>query len=708
MLVSQALGCASKESARVRALYFSGEAFKATKKESKMKKQKMLKCHWGVCVAMLTGLGTLFQAEAKTTDGQTPVAGNDDYYIEWIVPPPLPYPPVKKDDKWVSWAEAYGLTKPEPMAVRRPKNPKPVDPQMQWVEVKRRLAPWMTEEQLRESSPPKTPALEIAQRRATFKGGFVPKVDPAQLLAETKKQAAVQSKSAGFNGPMPMNAGIPTLHLAGIDFTGPSTTLYELWVTDAPTDQWFEIYFEDELNPNRWVLASSGPPLIGYGTSLQRYFLQVYGHPPQGFFRMFPLQDSDGDGLSDGMEIAVFKSDPNDPDSGFQRDDDGDGQPDLPSSGGNYIADGDEDFDGDQMSNLKELQMGINPLVAQNNLADTDSDGLPDWTENLIWIYQGIANPDLRDDSDGDGVDNYTEVAVLTDPSWPDAVYGYGNFASLPNSQRAFTLTPITIQHTASSTAASTEDLIYDNAGTLGTYMHLEVRRNQDAAGNYLTNSDTILFGGAFLTPPNGMAVDMLIDGVTPGDAYIPWGTLLTTSTRLLADIWNETKISDAIDQMNMQTIAVIQQRSMIRTIVRLRELQLTVDLTDASTGAQMRLRTAIGQIHTETTLFRETSAKIALYQGQNWATRAGFWVSGAGRVASYFSIPISSYYAWNTAVIYNRDVSRRYDMYADTAADLAVALGSLAQEFAPSFMIGNFWLVYWNQLIQFDGYDTF
>jgi uncharacterized membrane protein len=120
-----------------------------------------------------------------------------------------------------------------------------------------------------------------------------------------------------------------------------------------------------------------------------------------------------------------------------------------------------------------------------------------------------------------------------------------------------------------------------------------------------------------------------------------------------------------------------------------------------------MRLRTALSEIHTETVLFRETSAKIAHYQGQNWWTRAGFWVSQAGRVASVFSIASSAYGVWTAAGPYIRDVRRRCDNNADTAADLAVALGTLAQEFAPTFMLGNFWLVYWNQLTEFDGYDS-
>jgi uncharacterized membrane protein len=119
-----------------------------------------------------------------------------------------------------------------------------------------------------------------------------------------------------------------------------------------------------------------------------------------------------------------------------------------------------------------------------------------------------------------------------------------------------------------------------------------------------------------------------------------------------------------------------------------------------------MRVRTALSEIYTETTLFRETSFKIARYQGQNWWTRAGHWVSVGGRIATIFSVACAGLDVWTAAQPYIYDVSRRCDNNMDTAADLAVALRNFANEFASGFMLGNFWLVYWNQLSIFDGYD--
>ncbi len=654
----------------------------------------------------------LCQAGAQTTSKEV-VAEDDDYYIEWITPEFPPYPPVEVDGKWVSWEEAFGpLPKPEPIAVKRPKNPKPpepYDPNARWMEIKCRLAPQLyVDGKLKpEAEAMCNKARENALAR-TKKPAARPKVDVFDpRLTARNQNVQAELRDGPENGNGPLDNGNPRLELVQVDSEGfPGWTVIDLWLIDAPLGEWWNIFYAPVLKSTDWRPILVGPPDFTFD-NVQWFVLAIPGSPPEGYFHAFMHQDVDRDGIPDGYEVMLFKTDPNNPDSDSTRDADGDGQPDFPNRANNWVVDGDEDFDGDGLSNLKELQIGTDPFVAEDYDADSDNDGLPDWAEYLIWIYQGIGDPGLRDDSDGDGVDNYTEVAVQTDPSWPDAVYRYWNFYFLPDGQRAFTLPPITIQHTAYTNAASTNNLIYDNVGTLGTYTHLEVRRNQDGDGNPLSGYDTILFGGAFQSPPSGMFMDMLVDGVEPSDAYISWGELLLTSTSLFADIWEEARVSDAIDQLNTQTIYVLQQRSMLRTVVRLRELQLAVDLSDSSVATRMRVRAALSQIHTETVLFRETSFKIAHYQGQNWWTRAGVWVSRAGRVASIFSIARSTRDVWTAAQPYIRDVQRRCDNNMDTAADLAVALGNLAAEFADGFMILNFWMVYWNQLIQFDGYDS-
>jgi hypothetical protein len=105
-----------------------------------MKKQRTCHKKWAACAAVFIGLGILCQAQAQTSSIKDKVAD-----IEWITPETPPYPPVFQDGKWMTWEKAFGpLPKPKPIAVKRPKNPqppKPIDPQKQWVEIKRKLAP---------------------------------------------------------------------------------------------------------------------------------------------------------------------------------------------------------------------------------------------------------------------------------------------------------------------------------------------------------------------------------------------------------------------------------------------------------------------------------------------------------------------------------------------------------------------------------------
>ena len=71
---------------------------------------------------------------------------------------------------------------------------------------------------------------------------------------------------------------------------------------------------------------------------------------------------------------------------------------------------GGDDFDGDGISNLAEVQQGMNPFNV-----DSDGDGMSDGWE----LTHGL-NPVMNDaslDSDGDGLSNLTEYLTGTDPS---------------------------------------------------------------------------------------------------------------------------------------------------------------------------------------------------------------------------------------------------------------------------------------------------
>jgi hypothetical protein len=112
------------------------------------------------------------------------------------------------------------------------------------------------------------------------------------------------------------------------------------------------------------------------------------------------LADSDGDGLSDGAEIALHGTDPLDPDS----DDDG-------LSDGDEIAAGTDpgnpDSDGDGLADGPEVDAhGTDPLVG-----DSDGDGLSDGLEVMVH-----RTDPLLLDTDGDGFSDGDEIAAGTDP----------------------------------------------------------------------------------------------------------------------------------------------------------------------------------------------------------------------------------------------------------------------------------------------------
>lgn len=100
-------------------------------------------------------------------------------------------------------------------------------------------------------------------------------------------------------------------------------------------------------------------------------------------------QDTDGDYLSDYYEVIVLGIDPLKIDTDM-----------------NGINDGNEDFDGDNINNLKEQEKGTSPV-----LIDTDNDGLNDKDE--IEYYN--TDP-LNEDTDEDGVKDSDEIKLGLNP----------------------------------------------------------------------------------------------------------------------------------------------------------------------------------------------------------------------------------------------------------------------------------------------------
>lgn len=127
------------------------------------------------------------------------------------------------------------------------------------------------------------------------------------------------------------------------------------------------------------------------------------------------LRDSDGDGLTDEWEIAMGL----DP---YAKDTDKDGLTDYeevyltltnplePDTDGDGIIDGEDDMDGEGLTNREELDMGTDPLKS-----DTDGDNLTDYEE----VHDYGTNP-LLEDTDGDGLTDYDDVILGFSPLLAD------------------------------------------------------------------------------------------------------------------------------------------------------------------------------------------------------------------------------------------------------------------------------------------------
>lgn len=99
--------------------------------------------------------------------------------------------------------------------------------------------------------------------------------------------------------------------------------------------------------------------------------------------------DTDGDGLTDNEEITLVYTDPL-----------------CPDTDGNGISDGDDDIDGDGISNKDEIGFKTNPIDA-----DTDGDNLTDYEE----IHIHGTDP-LTADTDGDGLSDHDDIELGFSP----------------------------------------------------------------------------------------------------------------------------------------------------------------------------------------------------------------------------------------------------------------------------------------------------
>lgn len=176
---------------------------------------------------------------------------------------------------------------------------------------------------------------------------------------------------------------------------------------------------EEPQGADWWIRSGSSSP--GIGGQLHVIMLDNDGpseddlyfkHYDVAYSCLPPDADTDGDGLTDLLEVYTLETDPVDPDS------DKDGLPDgmevndlgmnplIKDSDADGVPDGAEDNDGDRLWNVGEVIYGTDPLTA-----DTDGDGL--WDSQEVTIHTNPLNPD----TDGDGLTDGDEVNVYhTEP----------------------------------------------------------------------------------------------------------------------------------------------------------------------------------------------------------------------------------------------------------------------------------------------------
>jgi len=126
-------------------------------------------------------------------------------------------------------------------------------------------------------------------------------------------------------------------------------------------------------------------------------------------------QDSDGDFLTDYLEVVIFKTNPNNIDT------DGDGLSDYDEILYYHTDPCKYDTDDDGWSDGEEIAMGTNPLIYDN---DINADGIPnEWEKEFFGTNHVVA----LDDSDQDGQNNINEYISGTNPTNKLSYFGITN-----------------------------------------------------------------------------------------------------------------------------------------------------------------------------------------------------------------------------------------------------------------------------------------
>ena len=256
---------------------------------------------------------------------------------------------------------------------------------------------------------------------------------------------------------------------ASIRFTGTTvadgvTHLNFVFTPRNDAEKTFDLYFRPGVSGTTywaWIEPLPSGRTIAVPVSLFA--------SPQGFFTGGSRDDTDGDGLTDGFELLVSKTNPTNRDSAPDSavDHDGDGQIDNFSElANNGVYDSQEDFESDNLRNEAEYYLGTNPFRSDSdddgtNDADEDynNDGITDYEDYLdivVTLEPGYHESSVILDTVGTASELSAHAGV--------AVSGYGNTmvalsVSVPGDNRLKITSQMFVSRSGSA-AASTSPFI--------------------------------------------------------------------------------------------------------------------------------------------------------------------------------------------------------------------------------------------------------
>lgn len=191
--------------------------------------------------------------------------------------------------------------------------------------------------------------------------------------------------------------------------------------------------------------------------------------------------DTDGDGLSDGEEVAGAKSSP------VKADTDGDGLNDYVEVKTRLTDPTKVDTDGDSLSDAEEIVAGLNPLDADDALADPDGDGYSNLHEvraNTA-VNDAASRPQMTDWSTqgGNSKRNSYNPLMLNDTRFSER-WAVDSYVSL--------YTPLTAGNTLIMRTSTTNQYVGWDAGTGAELWRLPISSSN--YGNISTHAGKLVY----------------------------------------------------------------------------------------------------------------------------------------------------------------------------------------------------------------------